>query len=269
MSHHVVELNATFAIVQLVIAIGLFVPATMRIALAASVGWSLLVWWLGEGLGGVLAGPVSPLAGLPGAVILYAVIALLLWPTKPRPASGSPRPAPRLIAQGVLRRSGATVAWLLTWAMFAVEDLLPANRAPDGLRQQIDGMADGEPSWIADLNRSVAGALARHGSPASIILALLCAFIGASIVVPSLSRLGVLAAVAFALLIWIVGQDFGQIATGSATDPNSGPPLVLLALCYWPGPGWHATHVRPSFMRTAKQYWSHAMAGSVRSRDDR
>ena len=43
-------------------------------------------------------------------------------------------------------------------------------------------------------------------------------------------------AVVVALVIWVVGQAFGVILAGGATDPNSGPLLVLLALAYWPSP---------------------------------
>jgi hypothetical protein len=32
-----------------------------------------------------------------------------------------------------------------------------------------------------------------------------------------------------ALLFWVAAQDFGGLASGSATDPGSGPLLVLLA----------------------------------------
>src|SRR5579875_2053729 len=63
---HVIAFNALFATIQLAIAVGLFANATVRLALAASIVWALLVWWLGEGLGGTLAGPQSPLMGLPG-----------------------------------------------------------------------------------------------------------------------------------------------------------------------------------------------------------
>ena len=35
------------------------------------------------------------------------------------------------------------------------------------------------------------------------------------------------------LLFW-VAEGFGGIATGQATDPNSGPLLILLAACFWP-----------------------------------
>jgi hypothetical protein len=43
---------------------------------------------------------------------------------------------------------------------------------------------------------------------------------------------GVLAAVA-GLACWVVGEDFGQMLTGMATNPNTGPLLILLAAAYW------------------------------------
>src|ERR1700733_8827933 len=70
--HHAVLLNAIFATVQLLIVIGIAWRPTVRLALGASITWSLAVWWLGEGLGMVLTGDSSPVSGAPGAVILYA-----------------------------------------------------------------------------------------------------------------------------------------------------------------------------------------------------
>jgi hypothetical protein len=37
-----------------------------------------------------------------------------------------------------------------------------------------------------------------------------------------------------AALTWVIGQALGMILATGATDPNSGPLLVLLALAYWP-----------------------------------
>ena len=36
------------------------------------------------------------------------------------------------------------------------------------------------------------------------------------------------------LLLWVATQGFGLILTGAATDPNSGPLVVLMALACWP-----------------------------------
>jgi hypothetical protein len=49
-------------------------------AYAQPIVWSVAVWWFGAGLGGVLTGGANPLTGAPGAVILYALAAVLLWP---------------------------------------------------------------------------------------------------------------------------------------------------------------------------------------------
>ncbi len=67
---HVVAANSVFATVQLLLALGIALRPTVKIALAASVAWSLTVWWLGEGLGSVLAGNASPVSGAPGAVLI-------------------------------------------------------------------------------------------------------------------------------------------------------------------------------------------------------
>ena len=87
--HNTVALNAIFATIQLLLALGIAWRPTVRLALGASIPWSLGVWWFGEGLGGVLNGAADPVNGAPGAVILYALLAVLLWPAD-RPG----RPAP-------------------------------------------------------------------------------------------------------------------------------------------------------------------------------
>ena len=87
--HHLVLLNTLFATIQLLLGLGIAFRPTVRLALAASVAWSLAVWWLGEGLGGVLNGTPDPVNGAPGAVILYALLAVLLWPAD-RPGWAGP-----------------------------------------------------------------------------------------------------------------------------------------------------------------------------------
>ena len=43
-----------------------------------------------------------------------------------------------------------------------------------------------------------------------------------------------------ALAIWVIGENFGGILTGQATDPNTGPLLVLVALAHSPLAGGQA-----------------------------
>ena len=78
-------------------AAGLLSRRTARAALSGTVGWAIAVWWFGEALGGVLSGTASPLTGAPGAVLLYALVAVLAWPGRAgRPvAAGQPAGPPR------------------------------------------------------------------------------------------------------------------------------------------------------------------------------
>jgi hypothetical protein len=62
---HAVLLNAVFATVQLLLGIGIAWRPAVRVALAASIAWSLGVWWFGEGLGMVLTGDTSLVNGAP------------------------------------------------------------------------------------------------------------------------------------------------------------------------------------------------------------
>ena len=51
---------------------------------------------------------------------------------------------------------------------------------------------------------------------------------------PELARISVGAALVIGGVIWVLGENFGGIFTGSGTDPNSGPLLMLIAAAYWP-----------------------------------
>jgi hypothetical protein len=227
--HHMVLLNTIFATIQLLIGLGIAWRPMVRLALAASIVWSLGVWWFGEGLGGVLNGTASPVNGGPGAVILYALLAVLLWPAD-RPGATAPFVAARAVGVTVAR-----VLWLVLWGSLAYFSLTPANRAPQALHDMIAGMADGEPGWLAALEKHSAALVAHQGLAASIVLAAALAIIAIGVYLPpSLAKATLILAIVVAACIWVFGEAFGEILTGGATDPNSGPLLALLALAYWP-----------------------------------
>ena len=222
--HHVVVLNAIFAAIQLLLGLGIAWRPAVRLALAGSVVWSLAVWWLGEGLGGVLAGTASPVNGAPGAVLLYGLLAALLWPADRDPA------APFVAARAVGRRI-AQASWLGVWLGLAVLALLPASRAISGT---IAGPTPGEPAWLARVDAHAASALTRHGLLAAIVLAAVFVIVALGIYLPRRAvRAAIVLAVAVAAALWLA-QGLGGILTGSATDPDTGPLLALLALAFWP-----------------------------------
>ena len=230
--HHLVLLNTIFATIQLLIGLGIAWRPTVRLALAASIAWSLGVWWFGEGLGGVLSGAASPVNGAPGAVIIYALLAVLLWPADRITASGSPAP---FVAARAVGATAARVLWLVLWGSLAYFALTPANRAPQALHDMIAGMADGEPGWLAALDKHAAALVAQQGLAASIVLAAALAIVAVGVYLPPpLARATLILAVVVAAVIWVSGEAFGEILTGGGTDPNSGPLLALLALAYWP-----------------------------------
>lgn len=212
--------NAVFATIQLALAAGLFFRATARAALAGTIAWSLSVWWLGEGAGGIFTGPASPLAGAPGAGLLYALLAVLIWP-----APGGGRAGASVACGGPLGRY-AKPAWLLLWAGMAVLTLTAPDRA-------------------ATLT-SAGGARA---DAVTIAFAAAFALAAAGILVPALSRLALVVAVTAAATLWAAGEQFGGLLTGQATDPNTGPLLVLLALAFWSHSAGRHPSSSPSFTK--------------------
>jgi hypothetical protein len=213
MEQHIALYNTFFAVIQLAIAAGFFWRPTVKLAIAASIGWAVFVWFFGEGLGGVLAG-ASPLTGLPGGVLLYAIIALLLWP-----ASGRP---------GVTAKTG----WMVLWAGLGCYQLLPANRAPGAVSSIFAGAAGVVPSWLRPLETGLAGLTAGHGLPVSFLIWAACCAAGLGIASERLARPALVLAGVLGSLFW-AAEGFGGLSTGQATDPNSGPLLILFAACFW------------------------------------
>jgi len=228
-AHHAVLLNSVFATIQLLIGIGIAWRPTVRLALVASIAWSLGVWWFGEGLGMVLTGGASPVNGAPGAVIIYALLAVLLWP-----ADRAGKPAPFTAARAV-GAPAARALWLVLWLSLAYFALLPGNRAPQALNGMLAGMESGEPGWLAALDRGAASLVAHQGLAASIVLAAALVIIAAGVYLPPpAAKATLVLAIVVAAVIWVFGEAFGAILAGGATDPNSGLLLILLALTYWP-----------------------------------
>jgi hypothetical protein len=227
-SDHGTATNAVFALIQLLIGLGIALRPTTRIALGASMAWALAVWWFGEGIGGVLNGSASPANGAPGAVIIYALIAVLLWP--PRQERSASFAAGRFTGPVVAR-----VLWLLLWGSLAYMALWPATRAPKALSGMISGMASGEPGWLASVDNHLAAFLASRGSVAGLVLAVVLAVVAAGVFAPwpPVVKAVLVLAIAAAAVLWLA-EGLGGMLTGGGTDPNSGPLLALLALCYWP-----------------------------------
>jgi len=238
---HPAGINTAFATVQLLLALGIAWRPTVRLALGASVVWALSVWWLGEGLGGVLTGTASPLSGAPGPAVLYALLAVLLWPRDRGSTRGRARDQPVTAPFAAARAVGAPAAralWLILWASLAYFALLPASRAPQALHGLLSGLTAGEPPWLATISRHGSALVAHQGLAASVALACVLAVIAVGVYLPAPAARAVLAGAALlAAVMWVAGQALGGVLTGSGTDPDSGPLLILLVLAFWPARG--------------------------------
>lgn len=227
---HPVLWNAGFALIQIAIGLGLVVSRrTVRPALALSFGWAAVVWLMGEGLGMLVMGTSSPLTGAPGAVLLYALIGVLVWPRGSR--GGGPD---RALVSDLVGR----LAWALLWLLLAGLMLLPFNSAPDATRYTFAAAAAflGGSGPLAALDTALAGATAGDGLLVSIISAVLMAAVGLLVLVER-ARNGALAmGAAIGVFLFLTTQFLGGILTGYGTDPGTGPPLVLFAALLWARP---------------------------------
>jgi len=246
MLRHIAVYNAVFATIQLLIAGGMFFRRTLKLALAGSVAWALFVWWFGESLGGIFAG-ASPLAGFPGGVILYALIAVLLWPAERAPSREPASPA----ASGPLGATGANILWLILWGSFSYSLLLADNRAPDAIGQ-LFSVTDGQPGWLVSVMNGLSSLAGPRGTEISVGLAVACALVAIGVLAKPAVKPAVVMAAVLALYFWLA-EGLGGIFTGQGTDPNTGLLLILLAACYWPrNPASHGVPVVSAAERSTR-----------------
>lgn len=225
--HHPVLINSFFALAQFGIGFGLVWKRTCKPALAVSVAWSVGVWWFGEGLGGIYSGNATPFSGGPGGVLYYALLAVLLWPS-----AGSDTP---FVAARTLGVKTAKTIWVEVWGVLAVLSIVGPGSSPVTLYELVAGVDNAQPGWLARIDRSSESLFLHHGTTLAFLLAAVCvvAAVGVFLPPPAAQATLVLTIVVFAL-IWVAVQNFGGILAGGATDPNSGPLVILLALLYWP-----------------------------------
>jgi hypothetical protein len=225
--HHPVLTDALFALIQFLIGFGIAFQRTLRPALALSIVWSLGVWWFGEGAGGVFHGAATPFGGGPGAVLFYALLAVLLWPSE---GSDHPFVAARTVGVGA-----AKAIWAVVWGVLAVLSVVGQGRQSQALHDLVAKLNSGQPGWLTHLDKVSQSFLLHQGGTAAVLLALMCVLAGVSVYLsPSFAQFMIVMVVVVFAAIWVAVQDFGGILAGGATDPNSGPLVILLALVYWP-----------------------------------
>jgi hypothetical protein len=216
---HPVAWDVPFAIIQLALGLGMLVPRTARLALAASVPWAIGVWFFGEGLSGLAGGNASLLSGAPGSVAIYALLAVAAWPRRGR----SDVPPARWLP----------FAWATLWVGAAVLQVLPMNNTGADVAGAVT--ANGSPSWIAGFENSFAGWITHHGTLVVVVLVAAEALIGLAALSRRTIAGGAAIGLLLALVIWVIAQNFGGLYTGQATDPNTAPMVMLMAVALLAG----------------------------------
>ncbi len=206
--------NTLFALAQCAIALGIFYRPTLKYALAFSFVWAIYVWWFGEAFGMMFMNMAMPLTGAPGAVLLYGLIGLIVWPNS--------RPG------GLIGVRGARIAWAVLWSVMAWLWLLAPSSSANTVTNAINAAPSGM-SWLSTVQDWAANASKGHGLVIAIICAALSVAIALTVLLNWRAKEFLWLAAILNLVFWVVGQGFGGIPAGGATDPNAGLLFILLA----------------------------------------
>lgn len=252
--------NFFFGAIQLCIGVGMLFRRTVKPAIVAMAVWAFGVWWFGEGFGMLLTGTASPLTGAPGAVILYPLIGLLVWPSDAPARDVEPGIPSSAAATGPLGAGAPLVAWSAFWALSAVLWLFPANRAGGSINSTLVTASSGQPSWYAHVETSLANALPHSGSALPWVLAMVSLAVAVG---PWLSRRVLpflVVGVALQAVYWVTGMALGGVLTGMGTDPNMAPLIALLAFAMVP-----TLHAVPATSPGRLLIGRHPVAGAATS----
>jgi hypothetical protein len=248
---HPAVFDTFFALIQLALGVLILNKKTIKVGLLASVAWGLGVWYMGEGLGGLLSGHTMLLIGAPGAALIYVILALAVLPHKEAKTKNiDNRPAYWL-----------PLVWAVLWVGGAIYQLLPGQNNVTDVASSISGLAGGgSPGWLSALQIHVSNTILGF-SPAAVsqvnsqmsmagghmsimlisnhstgywfilLFAIVQAVIGLLIFLPRQYRkIAVGLGIALSLIFWFVGQSLGTYYSGLATDPNSAPLFILLGI---------------------------------------
>ena len=119
-------------------------------------------------------------------------------------------------------------------SLAAVLFLLPANRVGTSVSGSITAMASGEPGWYASFLNHVGNWFGAAGVQQTWLLAVISVGVGLGPLLFRRYEAFLAVGAILALLFWLTAQGLGGILTGSGTDPNTGPLVIVLAFAMVP-----------------------------------
>jgi len=225
--------NLAATVLQAAIGVALLGGRLVRPALAVSFVWALAVWWLGEAFGTLTTGLALFASGAPGAVLLYAVLGALAWPHHRRD-DVDPR--------------WWSLAWVTLWVGMVAVQLLTSNPPGRVLSANLGELSRGQPHLLQETAEWMERLVTHHAGAIMAILVVAQLTVGLGAFNRRGRRLWLGVGIALSLFFWVVFQQMGAIFTSSATDLNTAPLVVVLALAAWPGRAIRAR--RPVFAGT-------------------
>ena len=233
-THNLTAVNLLIVVVQIMLGILLIAGFWVRGTVIASIVWALIVWYGGEGMSMLLTGQASALTGAPGAVLLYPLLGLVIYPR--RTSKGSSVDASE---SGVLSR--LQLRWILAgfWIFVALLQLQPYWWQSGQISGVISGMAGqgGLDGILLDPTFNLLSKITIHAEVVlNVILIIVFLALGIGLAVTKQDRVRPLlvASIVVSVILWWGVEGFGMILTGMATDFNSGLLLVVMALACWP-----------------------------------
>lgn len=212
---HLIEVNLLIAIVQILLGLGfLLLPDRwVKELVIASFVWAFIVWFGGEGMSMLLTGTGSVLSGAPGAVLLYPLLGLAVYPRKRSRAS----------SQQVAALLQLQPNW---WQPGQISQAIGAMVGQGGLNTVL----------VEPVLTRISNITANIEVPLNIALIVVFLALGIGLAVAREEQLRpfLIASIVMSVVIWYSSEAFGMILTGMATDFNSGLLLVVMALAVWP-----------------------------------
>ena len=253
-TQHLAAVNWLIAVVQILLGLGfLLLPARqIKPVVIVSIIWAFIVWYGGEGLSMLLTGTASVLTGAPGAVLLYPLLGLVIYPRQPADA-------PQKIGnEGLLSRH--SLRWILAgfWIFAALLQLQPNWWQPGQISQAIGAMVGqgGLNAWLVDpVLQRIANITVGSEIPLNVILIVVFLGLGIALAVVKEKhrRPLLIVSIVLSLILWYIAEGFGMILTGMATDFNSGLLLVVMTLACWPRVHNTTRVARTRFARDLRQ----------------
>ena len=221
---HIALFNWLFMITQFVIAftlIGGLVRHDRRLVTAGlvlSILWGSVVWIAGEGTSGVFTGNGTMFTGAPGSVFLYMAVAVFYLLPDKWWQFGDSFCLPRDFLALVFLYGGIAQA------------VTPGFWGSQGISVLIEGQASMAPSWMINSMTPVATWTHQYPVLSNAILVVALLALAGLLYGKHPKTSGFVLMVPVLAVIWYWGQAFGGIFSGMGTDPNTIPPLLILAI---------------------------------------